>query len=107
MTPGNPNASQTSYATNYYNLQYNLPSLSIHPSEPNYVWQEAGLTGPLNAPTRTPTPPTTLPRPTLSALLQNAGIPWKSYQENITWQPPPVPMATFPATSAPPGCPPS
>src|SRR5262249_45551581 len=42
MTPGDPNAAQTSYASNYYNVEYNNPSVSIHPSEPNYVWQEAG-----------------------------------------------------------------
>ena len=48
ITPGNPNAAQTSYASDYYNADYNNPSVSIHPSEPNYVWQEAGLTGPLN-----------------------------------------------------------
>jgi hypothetical protein len=35
MTPGNPNAAQTSYASNYYNVEYNNPSVSIHPSEPN------------------------------------------------------------------------
>src|SRR6516162_6431375 len=43
VTAGNPNAAQTSYATNYLNA-----GVGIHPSEPNYVWQEAGLTGPLN-----------------------------------------------------------
>ncbi len=42
MTPGNPNAAQTSYASNYYNADYNNPAVSIHPSEPNYVWQEGG-----------------------------------------------------------------
>ena len=84
MTPGNPNAAQTSYAINYYNVQYNLPSLSIHPSEPNYVWQEAGLTGPLNDnDPYASTPNNIVNAPNLSALLQNAGIPWKSYQEDI------------------------
>jgi hypothetical protein len=84
MTPGNPNAAQTSYAINYYNVQYNLPSVSIHPSEPNYVWQEAGLTGPLNdADPYANTPNNIVNAPNLSALLQNAGIPWKSYQEDI------------------------
>src|SRR6516164_5121622 len=48
MTLGDPNAAQTSYASNYYNVLFNNPSVSIHPSEPNYVWQEAGVTGPLN-----------------------------------------------------------
>ena len=84
MTPGNPNAAQTSYAINYYNVQYNLPSVSIHPSEPNYVWQEAGLTGPLNDDDPyANTPNNIVNAPNLSALLQNAGIPWKSYQEDI------------------------
>lgn len=81
MTPGNPNAAQTSYASNYYNALYNNPSVSIHPSEPNYVWQEAGLTGPLND--ADPYPSNIVNAPNLSALLQNAGIPWKSYQEDI------------------------
>ncbi len=84
MTPGNPNAAQTSYALNYYNVQYNLPSQSIHPSEPNYVWQEAGLTGPLNDnDPYASTPNNIVNAPNLSALLQSAGIHWKSYQEDI------------------------
>jgi hypothetical protein len=48
VSPGNLNAKQTSFASNYYNVEFNNPSVSIHPSEPNYVWQEAGLAGPLN-----------------------------------------------------------
>ena len=37
MTPGNPNAAQTSYASNYHNA-----AAGVHPSLPNYLWQEAG-----------------------------------------------------------------
>src|SRR5262252_7294306 len=37
VTPGNPNAAQTSYTTNYQNT-----GTGIHPSEPNYIWAEAG-----------------------------------------------------------------
>jgi hypothetical protein len=37
VTPGNPNAAQTSYASNYLNA-----GAGIHPSEPNYIWSEAG-----------------------------------------------------------------
>ncbi len=37
LTPGNPNAAQVSYAVNYFNS-----STGVHPSEPNYVWAEAG-----------------------------------------------------------------
>ena len=37
ITPGNANAAQVSYATAYYNT-----GVGVHPSEPNYVWAEAG-----------------------------------------------------------------
>ena len=40
VTPGNPNAAQTSFASNYQNV-----APGLHPSEPNYVWQESGPTG--------------------------------------------------------------
>ena len=88
MTPGNPNAAQTSFASNYYNAEYNNPAVSIHPSEPNYVWQEAGLTGPLNdADPYANTPNNIVNAPNLSGLLQAAGISWKSYQEDIDLTP--------------------
>jgi hypothetical protein len=85
MNPNSPNSAQTSYASNYYNVLYNNPSVSIHPSEPNYVWQEAGLAGPLND--ADPYPNNIVNAPNLSALLQNAGVPWKSYQEDIDMVP--------------------
>jgi phosphatidylinositol-3-phosphatase len=85
MTPGNPNAAQTSFASNYFNALFNNPSVSIHPSEPNYVWQEAGLTGPLND--SDPFPNNIVNAPNLSALLQAANISWKSYQEDIDLAP--------------------
>src|SRR5580704_17493625 len=37
VTPGNPNAAQVSYASNYQNA-----GPGIHPSDPNYIWAEAG-----------------------------------------------------------------
>ncbi|MGA2231407.1 MAG: alkaline phosphatase family protein [Tepidisphaeraceae bacterium] len=37
LTPGNPNAAQVSYETNYIQ-----PGNGDHPSEPNYVWAEQG-----------------------------------------------------------------
>jgi hypothetical protein len=90
MTLGDPNAAQTSYASNYYNVLFNDPSVSIHPSEPNYVWQEAGLgsTNPTQPPYNDADPYANTPNnivnaPNLSALLQNAGIPWKAYAEDI------------------------
>jgi hypothetical protein len=90
VTPGNPNAAQTSYASAYHNVlatpSGNNPS--IHPSEPNYVWEEAGLTGPLNdADPYANTPNNIVNSPNLSGLLQSAGISWKSYQEDIDLTP--------------------
>jgi hypothetical protein len=81
VTPGNPNAAMVSYASNYQNVP------GIHPSEPNYVWHEAGLAGPLND--ADPFPSNIVNAPNLSALLQSkygtAG--WKSYQEGIDLTP--------------------
>jgi hypothetical protein len=77
ITPGNANAAMTSYASNYQNVP------GVHPSEPNYVWQEAGLHGPLND--SDPYPNNIVNAPNLSALLQNkyGASGWKSYQEDI------------------------
>jgi hypothetical protein len=75
VTPGNANAAQSSYASNYTNVP------GIHPSEPNYVWQVGGLAGPLND--ADPYPNNIVNAPNFRGLLQNAGISWKSYQEDI------------------------
>ena len=80
MTPGNANAAQTSYASNYYNV-----GTGIHPSLPNYLWQEAGTNnGVLND--NQPFGSGGVNQgnaQNLSGLLQAAGISWKSYQEDI------------------------
>jgi hypothetical protein len=80
------------YATAYHNVLA-TPSgnnLSIHPSEPNYLWAEAGTnSGVLNdndpfvVPGGTEQPAGTQH---LSGLLQAAGRTWKSYQEDIDLQ---------------------
>jgi len=77
ITPGNPNAAMTSYASNYQNVP------GVHPSEPNYVWQESGVHGPLND--SDPYPNNIVNAPNLSALLQAkyGASGWKSYQEDI------------------------
>lgn len=101
VTPGNVNAAMTSYASNYTNVPVQAAGSpsgagAVHPSEPNYVWQEAGLTGARNdtdpyAPginNNTTLLPSTnatnnvINAPNLSAQLQTAGISWKSYQED-------------------------
>jgi len=89
ITPGNPNAAQVSYASNYYNVlatpSGNNPS--IHPSEPNLIWQESGTSGGItndNDPySPSNTPQNVVNAPNLSGLLQQNGISWKSYDEDI------------------------
>src|ERR1700691_4992925 len=75
VTPGNPNAAQTSFAGKYQNVTPNQ-----HPSEPNYVYQVAGLTGPLND--NDPYPNNIVNAPNLGQLMAAKGETWRSYQED-------------------------
>ncbi len=109
ITPGNANAQYVSYAKDYHNVLSTPTGAnpSIHPSEPNYLWQEAGTNYNTN------TAPNTannginndndpfgsgqavqaiqnleaanpgINTQNLSGMLQNAGISWNSYQEDI------------------------
>jgi hypothetical protein len=77
-----------SYATAYHNVlatpSGNNPH--IHPSEPNYLWAEAGTNfGVLNDndPFQVPGGTNQTTTEHLSGLLQKAGKSWKSYQEDI------------------------
>ena len=76
------------YATAYHNVLA-TPSGStphIHPSEPNYLWAEAGTNfGILNDDDPYADTPPNVQNTTqhLSGLLQKAGKSWKSYQEDI------------------------
>jgi hypothetical protein len=66
-----------SYTDQYYN------PAGIHPSEPNYLWLEAGT----NFGITNDNLPSSNHQSTTShfvTLLKNAGISWKTYQENIT-----------------------
>jgi hypothetical protein len=78
-----------SYATAYHNVLATPSGTSqhIHPSEPNYLWAEAGTNfGVLNDNDPfSASGPTEQPAGTqhLTGLLQAAGISWKSYQEDI------------------------
>jgi hypothetical protein len=76
------------YATAYHNVlatpSGNNPH--IHPSEPNYLWAEAGTNfGILNDDDPYADNPPNAQKTTqhLSGLLQKAGKTWKSYQEDI------------------------
>src|SRR6202035_4210927 len=79
---------QVAYATAYHNVlatpSGNNPH--IHPSEPNYLWAEAGTNfGVLNDndPFSTNGPTNQNTTQHLSALLTQAGKTWRSYQEDI------------------------
>jgi hypothetical protein len=79
VTPGNPNAAQTSYASNYLNS-----GTGIHPSEPNYIWSEAGSNlGVANDNDPFGTNGTNQSTAqSLSNYLQSSGQTWRSYQED-------------------------
>jgi phosphatidylinositol-3-phosphatase len=83
ITPGNSNAAHVSYATHYYSCSIN----GEHPSEPNYVWSEAGT----DFGVRTDHDPSDSVGNLfhhvmhLSGQLTAAGIPWRSYQEDLEY----------------------
>ncbi|HKI74031.1 MAG TPA: alkaline phosphatase family protein, partial [Pseudomonadales bacterium] len=82
ITTGNPNAAQTSYARAYYNV-----GVHTHPSEPNYIWSEAGTSFGVH----TDADPSAAAGNAfkgvdhLTGLLNRAGIAWKNYQEDIQY----------------------
>jgi hypothetical protein len=105
VTSGNPNAADVSYASNYTNVPPQTAGTpsgagALHPSEPNYVWEEAGLTGARNdddpyAPgimNNTALYPSTNPTnnvinaPNFSGQLQKVGISWTTYAEDTDLQ---------------------
>lgn len=82
---GNPSAPylngtlipQASHAENYWNPPHN------HPSLPNYLWLEAGTNFGIHS-DGTPLEFSQTTTLHLTGLLQQANIPWKSYQEDIS-----------------------
>lgn len=81
ITPGNPNAIQVSYATRYFNA-----GVGEHPSEPNYVWAEAGTDFGVHtdADPRDANGNTFYDRSNhLTAQFDAVGISWKNYQEDV------------------------
>ena len=79
MTPGNPNAIQTSAA-----LVYRNAGIGVHPSEPNYVWAEAGTDFGIHTDSEPrATNHNVFVAPHFTGQLNDAGISWKNYQENV------------------------
>ena len=101
ITPNSGTSAQVSYCTSYHHVLSTTTGAnpSIHPSEPNYVWMEAGsnlsklddndpyassgsVSQILNYLAANPT----VSGQHVCGLLQAAGISWKSYQEDIDMQ---------------------
>jgi phosphatidylinositol-3-phosphatase len=82
ITPGNPNSAQVSYATAYYSAAQGL-----HPSEPNYIWSEAGTEFGAFTDNDPSTNCGNLFTTTnhLCGQLTAQGIVWKSYQEDLQY----------------------
>ena len=79
---------QVAYATAYHNVLATKSgnNLHIHPSEPSYIWAEAGTNfGVFNDddPYKDNRPNAQTTTQHLTGLLQKAGKTWKSYQEDI------------------------
>jgi hypothetical protein len=79
MIPGNPNAIQTAWAMKYFNA-----GIGVHPSEPNYVWAEAGTDFGVHTDAEPrATNHNVFVAPHLTAQFNAAGISWKNYQEDV------------------------
>lgn len=79
VTPGNANAAQVSWASNYTNA-----GQGVHPSEPNYIWAEAGS----NLGNKTDADPSAAAGNVynvshLTRLMDQYGVSWKNYQEDV------------------------
>jgi hypothetical protein len=85
IDPNSPMSAQVSYTNNCYNVlatpSGNNPS--IHPSEPNYIWQEGGSNFAVFNDADPYLGGNVFDLPSISGLLQNVGLSWKSYQEDI------------------------
>ncbi len=97
---------QVAYASAYYAVLAtpNGNNPSIHPSEPNYLWADAGTNFGIfndNDPfSGSPTFPNNQTTPQhLSTFLTNAGHTWKSYQEDVDLVPAGAGTPNHPATS--------
>ncbi len=81
ITPGNSNSVQTAWATHYFSCAID----GEHPSEPNYLWTEAGTDFGVRT-DRDPGRRNTFSKVQhLSGQLTAAGVPWKTYQEDVQY----------------------
>jgi len=84
ITPGNSNATYVSYCKRYYNT-----GNGVHPSEPNYIWQQAGS----NLGILADNDPSTANGNLFTVehfvhQLDMAGISWHNYEEDVEYTTP-------------------
>ncbi|HET6233445.1 MAG TPA: alkaline phosphatase family protein [Acetobacteraceae bacterium] len=90
VTPGNPNAQFTSYATDMTNV-----APGIHPSEPNYIWQNGGSNfGVLSDADPSSGAGNIISARSLTGQLSAKGISWNSYQEDVQYSTSPLVSAS-------------
>jgi hypothetical protein len=81
VTPGNPNAQYTSYFSQMPNV-----APGIHPSEPNYIWQNGGSNfGVLTDADPSAAAGNIITAQSLTGQLTQKGISWNSYQEDVQY----------------------
>ena len=79
FTPGHSNAAQVSYAAKYYNA-----CVGGHPSEPNYIWAEAGTDFGIHTDNDPSAASANIfDAPHLTRQLNTAAIVWKIYLEDV------------------------
>ena len=79
VTPGNPNATYTSYFSQMLNV-----APGIHPSEPNYIWQNGGSNFGVLADLDPSAAANNIETATsFTGQLTAKGISWNSYQEDV------------------------
>ena len=101
VTSGNPNAQDTSYL-----LQMTNVAPGIHPSEPNYIWQNGGS----NFGVFTDADPSAASGNVITARsftgqLTQKGITWNNYQEDVQYSTSPLKSASGVGGTAPSGVP--
>jgi len=90
ITPGNPNAQYTSYATKMTNV-----APGVHPSEPNYIWENGGSNfGVASDADPSAAAGNIISAPSATGLMTSKGVSWKSYQEDVQYSTSPLKSAS-------------
>lgn len=90
VTPGNSNAQYTSYFSNMTNV-----APGVHPSEPNYIWENGGSNFGVAADSDPSASAHNIETATsLTGQLTQKGISWNSYQEDVQYSSSPLVSAS-------------